>query len=69
MIRRTVVINLLSLLDGGQNQPLWKLLKSDLKTIGILFLLAIGLGTAISVFSPEPQIDSEFSQSLDTSAQ
>lgn len=48
---------LLSLLDGGQKQPLSKLLKSDLKTIAILFLTAFGVSAAIATFAPEPQTD------------
>ncbi len=49
---------LLRLLDGGQNESLWKLLRSDLKVIGLLFGIAIGLSLMITAFSPESPIDS-----------
>ncbi len=48
---------LLRLLDGGQNEPLWKLLRSDLKVVGLLFVFAIGLSLAITAFSSDSPID------------
>ncbi|MBD1843482.1 hypothetical protein H6F89_08745 [Cyanobacteria bacterium FACHB-63] len=49
-----ILTRLLSLLDGGQKQSWLKLLKSDLETIAILFLLALSFATAVALSTPEP---------------
>lgn len=54
---------LLLLLNGGQNQSWWKLLKSDLKAIGVLFVLAFGLSVAIVTCSPDASIELDANQS------
>lgn len=58
-----MLTRLLSLLDGGQKQPLLKLLKSDLETIAVLFLLALSFAAAIAIFTPEPPANLDAIQS------
>ncbi|MBD1821054.1 hypothetical protein H6F51_00765 [Cyanobacteria bacterium FACHB-DQ100] len=58
-----MLTRLLSLLDGGQKQSWLKLLKSDLETIAVLFLLALGFATVVAVFTPEPSINLDATRS------
>ncbi|MEP0917118.1 hypothetical protein NC981_09830 [Leptolyngbya sp. DQ-M1] len=50
-----------------QKQSWLKLLKSDLETIAVLFLLALSFATAVAIFTPEPPApDATQSQRIDS---